>query len=84
MKYFEIIGFLAAILTTVAFFPQVIKVYKTQNTKSISLSMYIVFSIGILLWLVYGFYLNSLPMIIANAITLVSSIYILYMKLKHK
>ncbi|MFC4268257.1 SemiSWEET transporter [Polaribacter marinivivus] len=84
MKYFEIIGFLAAILTTVAFFPQVIKVYKTQNTQSISLSMYIVFSIGILLWLVYGFYLNSLPMIIANAITLVSSIYILYMKLKHK
>lgn len=59
MKYFEIIGFLAAILTTVAFFPQVIKVYKTQNTQSISLSMYIVFSIGILLWLVYGFYLNS-------------------------
>ena len=84
MKYFEIIGFLAAILTTVAFFPQVIKVYKTQNTQSISLSMYIVFSIGILLWLVYGFYLKSLPMIIANAITLVSSIYILYMKLKHK
>ena len=84
MKYFEIIGFLAAILTTVAFFPQVIKVYKTQNTQSISLSMYIVFSIGILLWLVYGFYLNSLPMIIANAITFVSSIYILYMKLKHK
>jgi len=84
MKYFEIIGFLAAILTTVAFFPQVIKVYKTQNTQSISLSMYIVFSMGILLWLVYGFYLNSLPMIIANAITLVSSIYILYMKLKHK
>ena len=84
MKYFEIIGFLAAILTTVAIFPQVIKVYKTQNTQSISLSMYIVFSMGILLWLVYGFYLNSLPMIIANAITLVSSIYILYMKLKHK
>ena len=84
MKYFEIIGFLAAILTTVAFFPQVIKVYKTQNTQSISLSMYIVFSMGILLWLVYGFYLNSLPMIIANTITLVSSIYILYMKLKHK
>ena len=75
---------MAAILTTVAFFPQVIKVYKTQNTQSISLSMYIVFSIGILLWLVYGFYLNSLPMIIANTITLVSSIYILYMKLKHK
>lgn len=84
MNYFEIIGFLAATLTTVAFFPQVIKVYKTKDTQSISLSMYIVFSIGILLWLIYGIYLRSLPMILANAITLVSAIYILYMKVKHQ
>lgn len=84
MNYFEIIGFLAAILTTVAFFPQVVKVYKTKETKSISLSMYIVFTLGILLWLIYGVYLYSLPMIFANAITLFSSIYILFMKIKHK
>ncbi|WP_439131809.1 SemiSWEET transporter [Polaribacter sp.] len=84
MNYFEVLGFLAAILTTIAFFPQVIKVYKTKETKSISLSMYIVFSIGILLWLIYGLYLHSLPMIFANAITLISSIYILLMKIKHK
>lgn len=84
MELFEIVGFVAATLTTIAFFPQVIKVYKTKETKSISLSMYIVFTIGILLWLIYGVYLNSLPMILANAITLISSIYILLMKLKYK
>ncbi|AOW17401.1 hypothetical protein LPB03_07965 [Polaribacter vadi] len=84
MNYFEIIGFFAAILTTVAFFPQVIKVYKTKETKSISLSMYIVFSIGVLFWLIYGLHLKSLPIVLANAITLISSIYILHMKIKHK
>lgn len=84
MNYFEIIGFFAAILTTVAFFPQVIKVYKTKETKSISLSMYIVFSIGVLFWLIYGLHLKSLPIVLANAITLISSIYILHMKIKYK
>jgi MtN3 and saliva related transmembrane protein len=84
MNYFEIIGFLAAILTTVAFFPQVIKVYKTKDTKSISLTMYIILSIGLLCWLIYGVYLSSFPMILANTITLVFTIYILFKKIKHK
>lgn len=84
MNYFEIIGFLAAIITTVAFFPQVIKVYKTKDTKSISLTMYIILSIGLLCWLIYGVYLSSFPMILANTITLVFTIYILFKKIKHK
>ncbi len=84
MNYFEIIGFLAAILTTVAFFPQVIKVYKTKDTKSISLTMYIILSIGLLCWLIYSVYLSSFPMILANTITLVFTIYILFKKIKHK
>jgi MtN3 and saliva related transmembrane protein len=84
MDVYEVLGFLAAILTTVAFIPQVVKVYKTKETKSISLSMYMVFSVGVLLWFIYGFYLNSLPMILANGITLLSSIYILFMKIKYK
>ena len=84
MDVYEVLGFLAAILTTVAFIPQVVKVYKTKETKSISLSMYMVFSVGVLLWFIYGFHLNSLPMILANGITLLSSIYILFMKIKYK
>ena len=84
MNLFESLGYLAAILTTIAFFPQVIKIYKTKETKSISLAMYIVFTLGIFLWLVYGIHLKSIPMILANAITLLSAIYILWMKVKYK
>ena len=84
MDTFELLGYLAAILTTISFFPQVVKIYKTKETKSISLSMYIVLIIGILLWLIYGVYLKSMPMIIANAVTLVLLIYILIMKIKYK
>lgn len=84
MDIFELLGYLAAILTTISFFPQVVKIYKTKETKSISLSMYIVLIIGILLWLIYGIYLKSMPMILANAVTLVLLIYILIMKIKYK
>lgn len=84
MDIYEIIGFFAAILTTISFVPQVIKIYKSKETKSISLTMYVVFSLGILMWLIYGIHLKSMPMIIANAITLILTIYILFMKMKHK
>ena len=84
MDIFELLGYLAAILTTISFFPQVVKIYKTKETKSISLSMYIVLIIGILLWLIYGVYLKSMPIILANAVTLVLLIYILIMKIKYK
>lgn len=84
MDIFELLGYLAAILTTISFFPQVVKIYKTKETKSISLSMYIVLIIGVLLWLIYGVYLKSMPMILANAVTLVLLIYILIMKIKYK
>ena len=84
MDIFELLGYLAAILTTISFFPQVVKIYKTKETKSISLYMYIVLIIGILLWLIYGVYLKSMPMILANAVTLVLLIYILIMKIKYK
>lgn len=56
---FEIIGLIAAALTTSAFVPQVYKAWKSKSTESLSLSMYVVFFIGIMLWLVYGFHLNS-------------------------
>lgn len=74
----EYIGFLAAFLTTAAFIPQVIKIYKTNKTKNLSLPTFLMFSLGVFCWLLYGIYLNSYPMIIANVITLCLSIYILY------
>ncbi len=66
----EMIGYIAGILTAISFIPQAILTIKTQNTKSISLMMYIIFSTGILLWLIYGIVINSMPIIAANIITL--------------
>ena len=81
LKY---IGFFAAFCTTFAFLPQAIKVYKTKSTKDISLYMFLIFTIGVLSWLVYGLIINDLPIILANAITLILSFFILIYKLKFK
>jgi MtN3 and saliva related transmembrane protein len=77
------IGFLAAIGTTASFIPQALKIFKTRDTKSISLSMYLMFISGVLLWLVYGIIKQDIPMIIANGITLVFAGIILYFKIKY-
>lgn len=74
-------GYVAATLTTLAFVPQALKTLRTRDTRSISLGMYVVFTVGVGFWLVYGFVLDSWPMIVANMITLVLSAAILGMKL---
>ena len=75
-------GYVAATLTTVAFVPQAMKTMKTRDTHSISLGMYLVFTIGVGFWLAYGIYLRSWPMIVSNTITLGLSAMILGMKLR--
>ncbi|MGY8949279.1 MAG: SemiSWEET transporter [Flavobacteriales bacterium] len=80
----ELIGFIAAILTTVAFIPQVYKVWQTKSVSGMSLTMYLIFFCGVLLWLVYGLIINSLPMIIGNAVTIVLTLIILYFLLRSK
>jgi MtN3 and saliva related transmembrane protein len=84
IDFFEIIGLLAACITTASFLPQVFKTYKTKDTSGLSLTMYVAFFIGIVLWLIYGMYLNSLPMILANVITAMLSLFLIIMKLKYK
>ncbi|MDE0470454.1 MAG: SemiSWEET transporter [Ekhidna sp.] len=79
----EIIGLLAAILTSTAFAPQAIKAIRTQNTEGLSLGMYLIFTVGIACWLIYGIYLNDLPIILANSVTLMFSMTILILKIKH-
>ena len=78
------IGFLAAFCTTIAFLPQAIKVYKTKSTKDISLYMFIIFTLGVLSWLIYGIVLNDFPLILANSITFILSLFILIFKLRFK
>ncbi len=82
MDYIKIVGFVAAALTTFAFFPQAIKVIRTRDTKSISVVMYFVVTAGLILWLVYGILLRDLPLILANFITLIPAITILVMKIR--
>jgi len=79
----EIIGWIAAGLTTISFLPQAIKVLRSNETSSISLWMYSIFTIGILCWLIYGVYLKSSQMIISNLITFFFAVIILRAKIKN-
>lgn len=76
-------GYLAAAMTTLAFVPQALKTIRTRDTRSISLGMYVVFTIGIAFWLVYGIALGSMPMILSNVVTFLLSATILGLKIKH-
>ena len=78
------IGFFAAFCTTFAFLPQAIKVYQTKSTRDISLYMFLIFTIGVLSWLIYGLIIDDLPVILANAVTLVLSFFILIYKILYK
>ncbi len=79
----EIIGFIAAILTTAAFLPQVYKTWKTKDVSGLSLPMLLLFFVGVICWLVYGFYKESPSMIMANTITIVSAFFLVYFKIKY-
>ena len=78
----ELIGGLAATITTLCWVPQALKVIRTRETRSLSLVMYIMLTIGVGLWLVYGLAIGSWPLIGANAVTLVPVLIILGMKLR--
>jgi len=78
----EYLGYLAAILTTGAFLPQAIKTIRTRDTSGISLTMYCLLTIGLILWLIYGFRVEAKPIIYANAVTGAFAIVILFYKLK--
>jgi MtN3 and saliva related transmembrane protein len=80
----ELIGFAAAFLTTIAFIPQVVQVWKTKSVQGLSLTTYIIFVIGVFLWFLYGLRIGSLSMIIANSITVVLALIIIYFIIKSK
>ena len=84
MESANTLGLIAGALTTVAFIPQVVKIWKSKHTLDISLGMFSIFSVGVFLWLLYGIQLGALPIILANGITLVLSLTVLVFKLKYK
>ncbi|MBK7092753.1 MAG: SemiSWEET transporter [bacterium] len=79
-----IIGLVAGTLTTLSFIPQLIKIVRSKSTHDISLVMYIVFSTGILLWLIYGLLISDVPVIVANAVALFITITILSLKVRYR
>jgi MtN3 and saliva related transmembrane protein len=78
------IGFLAGILTTISFLPQVIKTWRTKRVEDFNLLFMLLFTIGLIFWLVYGIIINEWPIILANSVTLVLNFVLLWMKLKYK
>ncbi|MDD3905917.1 MAG: SemiSWEET transporter [Candidatus Omnitrophica bacterium] len=79
-----ILGLIAGTLTTVAFVPQVIKIYKTKDAKDLSLATFCIFFCGVFFWLIYGIVIMEWPVILANGITLILSSIIIAMKLKYR
>ena len=83
-KFFiEVLGIVAGTLTTISFLPQLVKIVKNKSAKDVSLLMFLVFTLGILLWLVYGILTLTLAIIIANSITIVLALSILILKVKY-
>jgi MtN3 and saliva related transmembrane protein len=84
MPLIDIIGYLAACLTTLSFVPQAWHTFTTRDVRGISLGMYSAFTLGVALWLVYGLWLGAWPIVLANAVTLVLAVAILVMKLRFR
>ena len=83
MNLADLLGTIAGILTTVAFIPQVWRVWKTRSTRDISLGMYLVFTTGVGFWLAYGLALGAWPIVVANSVTLMLTGTVLALKLRH-
>lgn len=79
----EWFGYAAAVLTTSSFIPQAVMTIRSRNTRGISLAMYVIFTVGVALWLVYGIALESWPMILANTVTLGLAGTVLALKIRY-
>ncbi len=83
INYIDLFGFLAALLTTVAFLPQLYKTWKTKSADDVSLIMLILFIIGLICWITYGIKINSIPILVANIITFIFNFSILLLKITY-
>ena len=79
----EIIGYLGGFFITISFIPQLIKSYRTKSVEDISVWMIITTLIGTVFWLTYGFLTNTLPILVANFIFIVTVLYQLFLKFKY-
>ncbi|QLE54794.1 SemiSWEET transporter [Nostoc sp. TCL26-01] len=84
MDFITFLGLLAAALTTFSFLPQMWQTWQTKSAKDVSFVMLITFISGIFLWLIYGIILQSLPIILANSVTLFFNFIILWLKIRYR
>jgi MtN3 and saliva related transmembrane protein len=84
MDVITIVGFIAGTLTTVAYVPQVVRSWRLKETRDISLSMLVLYAIGVFLWLLYGCWTNALPIIVANSISEILILILLGIKLHYQ
>ena len=82
MDTIVLLGYIAGTLTTASFVPQVIRTWKLRETRDISLTMLVLFAIGVILWTVYGIWIGSLPIIAANIVTFGLILFLLWMKIR--
>lgn len=83
MDWTTLLGFIAGALTTISFWPQLVKTWKTKSAGDVSLGMLLTFSVGVLLWLLYGVLLGAWPIIVTNLITVLLTVTILVLKLRY-
>jgi len=84
MNTISLLGLVAGAFTTIAFLPQVLKTWRSRSAKDLSLGMFSIFTLGVAMWLVYGFMINDLPVILANVVTLILASTLLFFKLRWK
>ena len=83
INYIDVFGFLAALLTTIAFLPQLYKTWQTKSADDVSIVMLILFITGLICWIIYGLKINSIPILVANLITLIFNLSILILKVTY-
>lgn len=84
MSLIDSIGYIAAALTTIAFIPQALHTWRLRSASGISLGMYVIFTLGVVLWLLYGVLLGAWPLIVSNTITLALALAILVMAIRYR
>ncbi|MEI7857636.1 MAG: SemiSWEET transporter [Methanomicrobiales archaeon] len=84
MDTIAIVGYVAGLLTTIAFVPQVIRAWKLKETRDLSLAMLVLLGLGVLLWTCYGFWAGSMPVIAANLITFFLILVLFCLKIRYK
>lgn len=84
MDHADTLGLVAGALTTVSFLPQVVKIWRAKSAKDISYAMFLTFSGGVFLWLLYGIAIGATPVIVANAVTFVLALAVVLLKMRYK